>query len=377
MMADKFTTVLIIISAAAVVLTSCADEKDRYDWMFSGRAVISSGRIMYPCVAVDFNDVVHIAWMQGYYTPNYRRDIFYTNSANREMIMITNISNTDCAEDPEIVINSNNVVYIGWTKLYAGEAEIYIANSTDWAGTRTSIPNLPSMDSMVIDSNDIVHILGADGHFEGVSLIYANSTDWTGTTSTVIQPVNYFGGCAMAVDSVGVIHIAWTDYDLGPNYNIWYANSSDGFTAKVNISNTADTCFDPRMMIDSSDVVHVTWMIQNAQGRWIETAYANSEDWVSTRNTIPVHSYHYQVTMNSSNIIHMVWEEVTSDDVEIFYANSSDWFATVKNASNTRQSGWRSERPSIAVDSTGVAHIVWEEKTYDPHREVWYTRLAR
>lgn len=378
-MSDRLTLVFVIISVAAVVLTSCADDKDKYrrDWTLSGRIATSSGNTN-PCLAVDSNDIVHIAWEQSFEN-SYRSDIYYTNSANPEMTV--NISNTGNAGHPQIAVTGDQVVYISWQETWDGAPHAHIANSTDWAGTLTNLSpsaDLSTRPLIGADPQGVVHAIWVEKEVEGHAIIdhwivYANSTDWSSTKRTIIDYTLYLMGMAMAVDSNGVVHVVCTDIGIGNEYDIFYVNSTNWSATPVNVSSTDGCSSHCSMVVDSNDVVHIFWE-EYLPGLPLRVCYANSTDWAGTMTNISGHVDSLAIDQN--DVIHAVWSQYTDNDTEIFHANSTDWFATQTNVSNTtRGSWWRSQWPAIAVDSIGVAHIVWEESFDSNNSEVWYTHF--
>lgn len=71
-------------------------------------------------------------------------------------------------------------------------------------------------------------------------------------------------------------------------------------------------------------------------------------------------------------IVHVVWEDVRTDEDKIFYKRSSDnglsWGPDVQISHGTI---WESNFPSISISGSDV-HVVWEDERYGP--EIYYER---
>jgi hypothetical protein len=93
--------------------------------------------------------------------------------------------------------------------------------------------------------------------------------------------------------------------------------------------------------------------------------------WTAPANPVPgaVNSGSPAVAAGSTGIIHLAWtERLGGSEMDIFYANSTNWNATTNISSTTEPSG----DAAIAVDSTGLVHVAWEQRVPGPEYQVWY-----
>ncbi|KKN07487.1 hypothetical protein LCGC14_1066440 [marine sediment metagenome] len=186
---------------------------------------------------------------------------------------------------------------------------------------------------------------------------------------------------AVAVDSSNTVHVVWQDYTDGPwgtDSEIMYASYtsatgwsnatviSDGFGGVYwNIGNS----YNPAVAVDSSNTIHVVWQ-DYTDGPWgtdIEIMYANytlttgwSNDTVISDGFGGVYwntgsSYYPSIAVDSSNTVHVVWYDFTD----------GPWSTDIEimYASYTLATGWS----NVTVISDGFGGIYWNDgNSYSP-----------
>lgn len=171
-----------------------------------------------------------------------------------------------------------------------------------------------------------------------------------------------------AADSSNTIHLVWHDETPG-NREIYYKNSSDGgatwSTLKRLTWNTGySEC--PIIAIDSSDIIHLVWQDDSPGNR--EIYYKNSSDggatWsAATRLTWRAgDSENPDIAIDSSDTIHVFWQDLSPGHAELFYKKSTDAGSTWTVQRITWSSG-HSIRPDAAIDSSDNIFLVWVDRT--------------
>jgi len=192
---------------------------------------------------------------------------------------------------------------------------------------------------------------------------------------------------SIAVDNVGNIHVAWmdiTDYDgagtdLDIFYKCWEATSSTWMMTEVVSTESTDDSHQPSIAVDNVGNIHVAWLDvtdYDEAGTDTDIFYkcwkATSSTWtttevVSTESTAD--SRYPSIAVDSVGDVHVVWEELTGyeesgEKRDIFYkrwiANSCIW---TTSEIVTTESTNTSYEPSIALDSIGNAYVVWGDST--------------
>ena len=129
----------------------------------------------------------------------------------------------------------------------------------------------------------------------------------------------------LVVDSGGKIHIVWHDSSLG-NSEIYYnksTNSGAGWVGSKRLTWNPGNSYSPRIGVDSSDRLHVVWY-DGSPGD-MEIFYKKSTNggssWGGSQRLTwnPGGSYHPAVALDSSSNIHIVWDDLTPGNNEVYY----------------------------------------------------------
>ncbi|MEM3042437.1 MAG: BNR-4 repeat-containing protein [Thermoplasmata archaeon] len=133
-------------------------------------------------------------------------------------------------------------------------------------------------------------------------------------------------------------------------------------------------------IVVTNDSILVIWQDERNSVGSPDIYFARSTDNGSTFST-PVRvddsttgSQAYpRMVVDNSGKIHAVWQDTRSGNTRIYYANSKDngttWSASIQvNQTSTGQQSV----PSIAVDSDGTIHVVWDDSRSGAH--VYYAR---
>jgi hypothetical protein len=312
--------------------------------------------------------------------------------------------NDGSSSETAIAVDSSDRVHVVWADetdgVWGADTEIMYVNfttATGWSnvtvisdgydGTYWNDGN-SYCPAITIDSSDRVHVVWADDT-AGVwgaddEIMYVNFTTATGWSNVTVISDGYDGTywndggsyCpAITVDNSDGVHVVWydgTDGVWGTDPEIMYANftTATGWSNVTVISDGYDgtywndgDSFGPAITVDSSDRVHIVWYDYTA-GVWgtdPEIMYVNFTTATGWSN-VTVISDGYDgtywndgsssgpaITVDSSDRVHVVWEDGTTGvwgtDYEIMYANF------------TTATGWS----NVTVISDGYDGTYWND----------------
>ena len=184
---------------------------------------------------------------------------------------------------------------------------------------------------------------------------------------------------AVAVDTTGSVHVAWSDYTPG-NPEIYYKKSGDGgatWGAAKRLTWTSGDSFAPAMAMDSGDAIHVVWY-DNTPGN-NEIYYKKSADggatwgavtrltWNSGDSVFPV------IAVDGSDRVHVLWSDDTPGNSDIYYRKSPDGGSTWGAVTRLTWTSGSSLTPAVATGSGNAVHIAWIDDT-PGNPELYYRR---
>ncbi len=352
--------------------------------------------------------------------------------------------NDDGSSNPAVAVDGSNVVHVVWDDETDGawgtDFEIMYANysiATGWSNTTVISDGFGGVywndgssthPAVTVDSNNTVHVVWEDftdgpwGTGIDSEIMYVKFTTATGWSNATIISDGYSGVYwnddrshkpTVAVDSSNTVHVAWHDYTngvWGADIEIMYANYtiatgwsnatviSDGFGG-VYWNNGISAV--PAVAVDSSNAVHVAWH-DYTSGVWgadIEIMYTKHTTATGWSNVTVISdgfggvywndspSFNAAIAINSTNGIHVVWDDETDGawgiDREIMYAvYTTGWSNATLLSDGQNNIHWNdgdSNNPGIVVDGNNVIHVVWEDQTNDGwgiDSEIMYTEFT-
>jgi BNR repeat-like domain len=345
-------------------------------WTPAKRLTWSPGYSEDPSVAVDSADVIHLVWdddKTGNAEIYYRRspDGGTTWSPAKRLTWSSGFS-TDAA----IGIDADDTIHIAWNSYTPFNYEIEYCHSTDGGMTWSPAQRLTwnsgksVFPALGIDSTGTVHIVWEDDTPGNYEIYHKKSTD-KGKSWSAAQRLTWNSGGsfvpALATDADDRIHVVWHDYTPG-KAAVFYKRSLDGGTTwspVKSLSSTLGNSCSPDISLDANKAIHVVWN-DDAPGNF-EIRYGRSTDsgltwnaaqrltWNSGSSASPT------IVAGSGQVLHIVWHDETPGNAEIFYKKSTDGGEAWSVAQRLTWSSAYSYVPSMAADSTGTLHLVWQE----------------
>jgi Neuraminidase (sialidase) len=166
---------------------------------------------------------------------------------------------------------------------------------------------------------------------------------------------------------------------LGLSFSAQIAKAN--WTLAKRLTRTSGWSFRPAIAIDSSNTIHVVWQESTLVNS--DIYYIRSPDGGATWSTVmgltrtSGESWDPEIAIDSSNTIHVVWEHLLKPgNFLIYYRRSPDGGATWSAVKRlTRTSGELGPDPAIAIDSSNTIHVVWTDAAATPSNyEIYYRR---
>ena len=183
----------------------------------------------------------------------------------------------------------------------------------------------------------------------------------------------------MAVDPSGYIHVVWRG-DLPGNSDIYYTRSTDGgssWTATQRITWTSGFSYVPCIAADSPDNLHIVWndttpangeiYYKKSTNQGASWTASQRLTWTSGLSSWPT------IALGSFGHVYVSWDDTTPGNHEIYLKKSKDEGATWSSNLRLTWNSGDSEFPDIVLDPSGNAHVFWQDKT-PGNSEIYYKR---
>ena len=371
-------SIIIVIIGIILVIQSIGAQT----WTVDKRLTWNPGDSIFPDIAEDSNNQIHLVWVDD--TPgNY--EIYYKKylAVGNRWVTRRLTYNPGYSVDPVVALDSNHSIHILYEDNTPGNFEIFYKMSTNggatWATERLTFSSGESISpAIAVDSNDYIHMIWCDNTSGDSEIYYVKSkggeSTWkpkrlTWTSDESIHP-------AIAIDANDHIHVVWSDL-ISEDLEIFYKKSTDGgsgWKTKRLTFNSGHSAH-PAIAIDSSNHIHVVWE-DRSQGNY-EIYFRSSTDggssWALKRLTYnPGFSNHPDIVVDNNDHIHVVWCDDTPGNFEIHYKQSVDGGLLWKTKRLTYMSG-DSLLPAIAIDPLDRIYVAWGDQ-WPGDYEIYYKK---
>jgi hypothetical protein len=280
-------------------------------------------------------------------------------------------------------MDSSDNIHIAWADDTPGNAEIFYKKSTNggWSWTTRRLTwnsGWSSYQAITTDTSDNIHIAWADdtpGNFE---IFYKKSTNGGSSWSTqrLTWTSGLSTGLAIAADLGNNIHIVWSDSSSN-HYEIYYKKSTNGgssWTTK-RLTWSSGHSLNPVMTVDSNNHIHVVYE-DETPGNY-ETFYKKSTNGGSTWTTKRLTwnsgmSSTHAISTDPSNNIYIAFSDKTPGNFEVYHMKSTNGGTSWAKKRLTWNTG-DSLHPMIALDSSNNIHLVWDDET-PGNAEIYYRK---
>jgi len=337
-------------------------------WPGIKRLTWSSGDSLLPQIATNSSNHILVVWQDN--TSGYF-EIYFMKSTDGGTTWLPRKRlswNSGYSMSPAIAVATNGKIYVAWCDNFKGNEEIYLKSSTDGGNSWSAINQLTwnplssTSPDIAVDTNNNVHVVWANMLVDtltwGREIFHKKSTDgsvsWSTTKKVTYDPYDEYENVNPKLVIHGTkLHLLWkkTWFRIAWGHGEWvkYTNSPDGGAS-----------WSWHKILDS-----YTYYETSSPG----SSHANYDGAFGYSTNL------WDLAVDSSGNPHAVWNilRTSTDPYQIFYRYSpsggTPW-NYIKKMTNTSGD---SRGPVIAVDSSGTAHILWQDDTPGNY-EIYYKK---
>jgi hypothetical protein len=314
---------------------------------------------------------------------------------------VTVVGQGNRQENPSVAVNAGGSIFVVWQddRNHAGSSsDIYFSRSTDNGTTFSTAVRVDDaasstdqvMPRIAVDTAGKLHVAWTDARLGSTSKIYyANSTD-NGTTWSASVGVNATGAGTqvnpgLAVDSSNNIYVVWEDLRSG--YHIYMSKSTNGgtsFSASTKLDSSSSQARNPAICVAPNDNLTVAWQ-DSSNGNWdifLVTSTDGGQNFGSvvnaTKDTSTSNQILPRLAADSKSNLNLVWNDNRYTNTSIFWSATTDGRTFSGTPVNDTDTGITTpQASSIAVDSSDIARIVWQDRRPGAgYYRIYYSELA-
>jgi Neuraminidase (sialidase) len=325
---------------------------------------------------------IHVVWHDN--TPG-NAEIFYRRSTDNGTTWGNTkrlTKNTGYSSDPAIAVTGSNI-HVVWSDYTPGNREVYYKRSTDngrtWSKQKRLTKNAgsSSLPSIAVSGHNI-HVTWYDDTPGNDEIYYKQSIDNGANWSKQKRLTKNSGSSVASVIAVSGsnLHLAWSD-DTPGNLEIYYRRSTDnGVTWRKTkrLTKNDGLSLDPSIAVSGGNV-HVVWKDYSPGNA--EILYKGSRDKGVTwgkqkRLTKSAEESAFPAVAALGNKVSVVWNDSTPGNIELYLKRSGDNGTTWGKQKRLTKNDGSSRIPDVAL-SDGNVHVVWQD-TSSGNVEIFYKR---
>ena len=270
----------------------------------------------------------------------------------------------------KLVRSEDGTLYAAIAVNVSGQPEIRVLSTRDGASW-TTLPhpsltgNWSDRTALAIDSLGRLHLAWTEPAAGGGRQVFYSRYEggaWT-PMEQLSHSTGYAGYPAIAVDALDRVHIVWYGFD-GTYYQIYYRRlDGAGWSPERALTNQAADATNPSIALGPEGDVHVVWFRQTRNGVYLEIAYlhlvGDTVEETGPISTPGVDSTDPTIAVAPDGRVHVAWSARVGnvDRIEATEraANGTAWSAIEPVSPDTVGA----QDPSLALDGLGALHVVW------------------
>jgi len=254
------------------------------------------------------------------------------------------------------------------------------ARGAAWTTKRLTYNSSVSDCAAIAGYSANIYVVWSDNSQGNFDIYFKKSVD-SGATWQTAQRLTYSTG-SFRVPTIAIsganIYVVWCD-DTPGNKDIYFKKSADGgatwHTAKKLTSNTGESRY-PVIAVSGSNI-YVVWHDDtpgNAEIYFRKSVDGGATWQTAKRLTNNAGSSVFPSIAASGSDIHVVWQDNTPGNAEIYYIKSADGGSTWKTLQRLTENAGDSLCPAIAFNGAKI-FVVWENDISLNH-EIFFRKSA-
>jgi hypothetical protein len=280
------------------------------------------------------------------------------------------------SRNTDIALDSSNNIFVVYYDDSSGVIHVYFKKSLDsgstWTGKRMTWGGYPQRYAKLsVDSSDTLHMIFQSKYYE---IAHRKTTD-AGNTWSGVNKLTWNTSSThpdIAIDGGNKLYAVWSNSKSGDT-EIYFKKSTNGgaiWNGLKRLTWNAGDSINPRIAVDSTGHIHVIWQ-DDTPGQW-QIFYKKSTDGGSSWSS------NYRMTWANQALRPSLAKD-SSDNLYMFYDTSNDIYhkkSTNKGASWTgsKRITWTNDSLSsdVCIDSTDTIHICWSGYFSPIGRDICY-----
>jgi hypothetical protein len=339
-------------------------------------------------VATDAAGNVYVVWQDdtNYTGCGDNFHVFYKMKSKEGTWTKTEVVSSGSPNDselPSLAVEPDGTVHVIWDEYTNTTNEVYYRMKPaggNW--TTTECISLDSCEysaipSICVDLDGNIHVAMNGFNDAGDIYIYykmkPSGGNWTAEELVTGDSLGFPYLPKIDVDSDGTLHVVWEEIDVSGYFiNIFYKMKPSGgdWTNAKQVSNSNIIGVFPSLTIDTEDNLHVTWSDLSPYD-WMDINYrmkSKNGDW-SNIETISPFSFAMISSLSASpeGTVSVAFDDLDfygSMYYDIYYRAKplgGDWSDPEIVTDDFDPDGMY---PSLAMDTSGCAHVTWEGYDY-------------
>lgn len=293
---------------------------------------------IFPAIAIDSSDKIHITYVGLDYSSDNDFELFYLNNVNGTFLLPENLTmNTITDSLPDIAVDPSDNVHIIYEANVNQTGIFYLNDSGGSFGTALRITNdsyPQEMHPTIAVNSSLVYVVYSGNATGDVSdILHTNSSLGFFPNSTRINSPNETNAIpSIAMDPNGIVHIVYEGVGNDTNY-VFYVNNSQGFFGTPIVVASGEVG-SPSIAADSSGGIHIAYV--GWDGQDFEIYYLNETSGsfgtpVAITDNVGEQDLHPSIVADTFGHIHVVYVKgvfitlVGAVRGEVFYVTTSPY----------------------------------------------------